>query len=217
MSLYACTTIGGTRYLAEWLNGIKRLSPNIIVISRDTSRSENIIDDIVVDKVKIIDFDSKIIWNSYELRHLDWKSDESILQGFILLLEDFIASGLDFFIHVDSDIILDEESIRQMIQQYNDYIQFSVPVVPRDLPPEKWAEWTKHVMGFNETTNISISRRLAIDAIENIKKLNGNAYPVDIKIQYCLKDAYYRLPNAHSTLVVSKGLAHYIKGVRVNL
>ena len=39
-SLFVCTTVGATRYLDEWLEGVKLLNPSIIVIARDLSRSE---------------------------------------------------------------------------------------------------------------------------------------------------------------------------------
>lgn len=226
MSLYVCTTIGGTRYLDEWCDGIKKLNPDIIAIARDMSRSEPIgepIDNSLILKnsiTKVIDFDSNIKWNSYELRHLDWKSDESILRGMIILLEDFVNSGKDFFLHIDSDVILDDGSIRQMTSGYNDYCQFTLPVVPRELNSEQWADWRRYVGGFNDTTNFSISRRLAINSLENIKKLVGNAYPVDIRIHQCLKDAFKKLDDGKggkSTLVMSKTLGHYVKGQKVNL
>ena len=36
-SLFVCSTVGGTRYLSEWLAGIRLLEPSVIVIARDLS------------------------------------------------------------------------------------------------------------------------------------------------------------------------------------
>jgi hypothetical protein len=208
MMLYACTTVGGTRYLKEWVQAIKKLNPRKIVIARDVSRSEPMDVD-----VEVLEYDTGTPWQGYESRHAGWESDASILEGMKILVKHFLACDLTHFIHVDSDVILSDIAVCQIGRKEWDYLQMGVPVVPRELPPAE--DWRKHIGTFFESTNFGLSRRLAEKIVGQLAEKIANPYPVDINIHRIIKENYRTLRNPVHHSIYSAKIVHYIRGERV--
>lgn len=209
---YVCSVVGGTRYLAEWLEAVKKLKPSKIVIARDLSRSEPL-----TIEVETIDYDTKIPWEGYEMRHLRWESDKSILVGFIKLLEDFIQSNQSHFIHIDSDIILSDEAIQRITSKSWDYLQLATRDLPRpyrvDNPQWKNTDWHKHLVVWWESTNLGLSRRLAELVLPSLKDIT-DPFPVDINIHKAIREKF-RPDKVHLTVYAK--IKHYIGGEGVIL
>jgi hypothetical protein len=208
MMFYTCTTVGGTRYLKEWVQAIKKLNPHKIVIARDVSRSEPI--DV---NVEVVEYDTRTPWQSYESRHTRWESDVSILEGIKILVKHFLAYNLTHFIHVDSDVILSDIAVYQIGQKEWDYLQIGVPVIPRELPPAE--DWRKHIGTFFESTNFGLSRRLAEKIVHQLAEKIVNPYPVDLNIHKIIKENYRTLQNPVHHSIYNAKIVHYIKGERV--
>jgi hypothetical protein len=208
MMFYTCSTVGGTRYLKEWMQAIKKLNPHKIVIARDVSRSEPI-----GVNVEVLEYDTRTPWQSYESRHTRWESDVSILEGMKILVKHFLACNLTHFIHVDSDVILSDMAVYQIRQKKWDYLQIGVPTIPRELSPTE--DWRKHIGTFFESTNFGLSRRLAEKIVDQLAEKIVNPYPVDINIHKIIKENYSTLQNPVHHNICNAKILHYIKGERV--
>ena len=206
---YICTVVGGTRYLEEWLQAVKKLNPSKIIIAKDVSRSEPIKKSI---DAEIIEYDSGIPWEGYEKRHIGYKSDKSILDGIKILIKNFIMSEQTHFIHVDSDIILSDEAIRQITSKDWDYLQFGIPVVPRDK--QNLPDWRTHVMIFWDSTVFGLSKRLA-KLVAPMLKLIVDPYPVDINIHRVIKQNFIYIHDRKHLVVNNAKITHYINGERI--
>ena len=207
LKLYVGVVVGGTRYLTEWFNTIRKLNPSETVIARDLSRSEPIPNL----PVRLIDYDTHKRWESYEKRHLGWVSDESILHGIIKLLEDFIKTGCTHFLHIDSDVILSDKAIEITMSKEWDYLQYGIPVVPREASSDQ-----ANIMMFWESTNFGLSKTIATQILEPLKRIS-NPYPIDIRIHQTIKEQFKKLKNKKHLSIYNVGISHYINGVKVSL
>jgi len=199
--IYACTTVGTTRYIGEWICPIKKINPCKIAIARDLSRSEPIPDDL---HVYVINYDTKKPWISYEKRHEGWVSDESILKGIVLLIDDMLKTDATHFLHIDSDVILSDKAITMLTTNKWDYLQFGIPVTPRESMDK--------IMIFWESTNFGISKTIAEKILPELSATK-NPYPVDINIHKAIRKYFMGI---HLNITCA-GVSHYIKGERITL
>lgn len=214
MILYMGTVVGGTRYIQEWLKCVQKLKPLKIAVAKDASRSEALPEGL---GIQVIEYDTKKLWESYEKRHAGWKSDESILVGIIILLEDFLKTDASHFMHIDSDVMLSDEAISKIISIEWDYLQFGIPVIPRELSPDQMEHWRRHVMMFWESTCFGLSKKLAEQVISPLKNILANPYPVDIKLHRIVKEQFYKSNNNKHLNIFNVKITHYIKGERITL
>jgi len=202
--LFVFTVVGGTRYIREWLDGVSYFNtPNIYII-QDDSRSEPLPPDL---PVKVVHHSSNKPWKSYEERHLNYESDYCILLGFIRGVEEFLKTQCTHAVHIDSDIIIDSAVAYRIASLDWDYLQIGTPVIPRDRANDPNVK----IMRFWETTNLGFSRQVISKALDGIKQLLPNPYPVDINIHKIIRSTK---PNKVKSVDVPT-LAHYIKGIKV--
>jgi len=204
-SLFICTTVGGTRYLDEWLKGVKLLKPSIIVIARDLDRSEPLE---ASEQYHIITYRTFKAWKGYELRHLGYESDYSIGLGIVKLMEFFLSRNETHFIHIDSDVIITEPCVRKIYPLTWDNLTIVTPVIPRD----KMNDPNAKPMWFWDSTNFGLRRDLLEKMFNDIKQILNDPYPIDIKIHNVIR---LHKPNHHRE--VREGVYHYIRGVKTPL
>jgi hypothetical protein len=203
--IYVCTTIGTTRYIDEWLCSIRKINPYKIAIARDLSRSEPLPENL---HVQLLNYDTKKPWASYERRHEGWVSDESILKGIILLIEDMLKTDATHFLHIDSDIILSDTAIAMLTVGRWDYLQFGTPVMPRESMDK--------IMLFWDSTNFGISKTIAEKIMQDLCEIR-NPYPVDINIHKVVKKHFASNPSYAYLNITGVKISHYIRGVKVTI
>jgi len=174
----------------------------MIAVARDTLRSEGLGR---LRGVHVIEYGTKP-WRSYEERHLSFESDRSILLGIIKLVEHFLSRGETHFLHVDSDVIVGERASLAVYPLTWDYLQFTVPVVPRESPQPA------RVMLFWESTNFGISRPIAQKILSELYELLDKPYPVDINVHKVIRRA-----NPRKHRLINSGVSHYIKGMKYTI
>jgi len=214
MKLYACTTVGGTRYLKVWLGKILKLNPVKIAIARDLSRSEPLQES---PEYVVIDYDTKTPWKSYETRHERWESDKSILIGIITLMEDFLKTEATHFLHIDSDVIISDSAIKMILKSVWDYLKFGIPVIPRELPPQEIRHWRRHIGMFWDSTCFGISKRLVERVVDPARVIANDPYPIDIKLHSIIAEEFKKINNGAFKCIDKIGITHYIKGESVTL
>jgi len=197
--------VGGTRYIDEWLKGVLLLKPSVVVIAKDMDRSEPLP---VSDKYQIIEYKSNKAWKGYELRHLNYESDYGIGLGITKLMELFISRSERYFLHIDSDVIIDDKAVRTIYPLTWDYLCIVIPVIPRDKrdDPNEKPHW------FWDSTNFGLSRNLVMKIYDGMKEVLKDPYPIDIKIHNLIRSA-----RPFRTREVRRGVSHYISGKKVPL
>jgi len=155
----------------EWFEMVQKLKPCKISIARDLSRSEPLPENYIP---YTINYDTKKPWINYDRRHEGWLSDESILKGIIILIEDFLKSETTHFLHIDSDVILGDTLIATLLNSKWDYLQLPVPVVPR--------ESLDGIMIYWDSMNFGISKSIAEKILPGLKEQTLHPYPLDIQI-----------------------------------
>jgi hypothetical protein len=198
------TVVGGTRYIYEWHNGVSYLNTPHIYVIQDDSRSEPVPKDL---HVNIIHYDSGKPWQGYENRHYMYESDYSIMLGFIIGVEEFLKTQCTHAVCIDSDVIINGVVASMITALDWDYVQIGIPVIPRD----KMNEPRVMPMRFWDSTNLGFSRQVISRALETIKTMLSNPYPVDINIHNAIRSVKPERSKSVNVLT----LAHYIKGGKV--
>jgi len=204
-SLFVCTTVGATRYLDEWLEGVKLLKPSIIAIARDLDRSEPLTPS---EQYRVINYRTNKAWKGYELRHLNYESDYSIGLGIVKLMGFFLERNETHFIHIDSDVIITETCAKKVYPLTWDNLTIVTPVIPRDRINEPNIK----PMWFWDSTNFGLRRDLLEKMFNDIKQILNDPHPIDIKIHNVI-----RLHKPNSYREIRKGVYHYIRGVKTPL
>ncbi len=200
------TTVGNTRYLGEWFEGISKLNPSTILISMDKSRHDKMPPDL---PAKIFSYDTGINWENYEKRHKMWISDYSIGIGIKEILSQFVKTDCNHVIIIDSDIIVDEGLAHKIRDLDFDYLQIGVPAIAREGRFD-------FIDIFWKSSNFGISKKIARNILPKMNFTLDNCYPVDRNIHKMIKSLK---PVKHSR-IKSPGLFHYLnkngKTIRVS-
>ena len=204
--IFVFSVVGGTRYIREWLDGVKNLGSCKPYIIKDEDRSEPLPDDL---DVVVKTYRSGKPWKSYERRHEEYVSDFSIALGFFTGLDNFMALPYTHAVHTDSDIIIDSKMANLIAVTNWDYLQITTPVIPR----EQFDDPRALPMRFWDSTNLGISKKLITDKLSLFWELIKDPYPVDIKIHSIIRSLK---PNNCKTIEYQY-LAHYIRGKKVFL
>lgn len=212
MKLYACTTVGGTRYLKEWFQGIMKLKPEYLVICRDIDRSEGLE---MAENTMILEYHSRRPWKGYDQRHENWESDYSILMGIELLMKDFIGSDATHFLHVDSDVILSKRAAEVIRGTNWDYLKIFIMVIPRELNEDERKHWKEHLGAFGDNSCFGLSRRMVKQCLTRIPELYNKPYPVDINLHKIFSEEFRKIQKCSYAEVRGLGVAHYVMGERV--
>jgi len=201
LSLYACTTVGGTRYLDEWLQSIKTLSPTVITVAQDRERSEPLLN---LPDIQIIPYSIGKPWESYDLRHKGYVSDYSICSGIIALFNNFLERNETHLLHIDSDIVLDPISCSEIRKLDWNFLKLCTPAISRERQHMKGVQPTR----FWDSSNFGVAREVAQSVYSELRKILNNPYPVDINIQNVIRSC----KPSKSRTIESPDLAHYIGG-----
>jgi hypothetical protein len=191
------TTVGSTRYLHEWLEGVKKLEPSKVAISVDDSRHEEIPSDL---PIEFVHYDTGKAWENYDLRHKNYVSDYSIGLGIKNLIGYFLETDCDHFICLDSDVILDDRIAGKIRKSNFDYLQIGVPGTTRHGLKVLYLMWKATNFGLDREVASKLYPKLNYD-IENIE----NIRPVDLKLHDMIRSCEPR----SRLKVKSRGLVHY--------
>lgn len=192
--LFAGTTVGSTKYLREWTNGILRLKPGKVAVSVDDSRHEELPSDL---PLEYIHYDTRAVWESYDERHKNFISDYSIGLGIKNLIKQFLQSECDHFLCLDSDVILDERIATRIRDTDFDYLQIGVPETDRQGLKVMYLMW--------KGTNFGLGKDVAAKLYPKLDYKIETSKPVDLK----LHDAIRSCDPEMRVKLKSRGLYHY--------
>jgi hypothetical protein len=192
--IFAGTTVGSTKYLHQWFNGIQRLDPHKIVISVDDSRHELIPKDL---SCEIIHYDTGKAWENYDSRHNNFISDYSIGLGIKNLIGCFLETDCDRFLCLDSDVVLDERIAAKIRNSDYDYLQVGVPETDRQGLKVLYLMW--------KGTNFGLDKNVAKRLYPKLEYRIEVSKPVDLKLHDSIRSCE---PKARFK-VKSRGLIHY--------
>jgi hypothetical protein len=192
--LLAGTTVGSTKFLHQWYEGIEKLNPHKIAICVDDSRHEDVPNDL---SYEIIHYDTGKAWENYDLRHKNFISDYSIGLGIRNLIGYFLQSDCDRFVCLDSDVVLDDKIATKIRNSDFDYLQIGVPETDRQGLKVLYLMW--------KGTNFGLDKEVARKLYPKLQYEIENSKPVDLilhdRIRSCDPKARFKLK--------SRGLIHY--------
>lgn len=192
--IFAGTTVGSTKYLREWIQGISKLNPSKVAVSVDDSRHQDLPTGLACE---FLHYDTGKAWDGYDMRHKNFISDYSIGLGIKTLVKCFIESDCDHFLCLDSDVVLDDRIAGKISGSDYDYLQIGVPETDRQGLKVMYLMW--------KGTNFGLDKEVATKLYPKLEYGIEDSKPVDLK----LHDRIRSCGPTRRFKVKSRGLFHY--------